>query len=403
MFIFSTGIDQETLAREDVMFNKIKFATGLMVMVVMTVAMFGLSLKSRNINGDQSLNNLAPSRSSEVVMSTAVAKERLNYGPDTNPVSEEQVYDDDLFTVLASGVVSDTEDLAALDSFDFGTVRDVKIDGDRVLLATAGGVIEFYPEDSSFLLYSDRQGLTDHDCYALTVDDGEIYVGTSNGVYYISECGEVMPIWREITDTITVIKSFDSRFYVGTKSSGLFVSNWDTIDQILPAKSVVDVARNAFGLWVLTADAGLLNYQGDGWKRRYLKSDSTALAAANCLYTAFQQPWLGTQRGAYFFNGGIWTLVDSSKGLFDQNVTAIAKGATFAYIGTAKGGVFSYYDGALSPLDWSEGLEVAALDVLNGAYLVGLQKGGAIFKPAKGESYNILDIIRKTGAVFTGI
>ena len=69
-----------------------------------------------------------------------------------------------------------------------------------------------------------------------------------------------------------MIKSFDSRFYVGTKSSGLFVSNWDTIDQILPAKSVIDVARNAFGLWVLTADAGLLNYQGDGWKRRYLKT-----------------------------------------------------------------------------------------------------------------------------------
>ena len=58
---------------------------------------------------------------------------------------------------------------------------------------------------------------------------------------------------------------------------------------------------------------------------------------------------------------------------------------------------------AMSPLDWSEGLEVAALDVQNGAYLAGLQRGGAIFKPAKGESYNILDIIRKTGAVFTGI
>lgn len=385
------------------MFNKLKFATGLIVMVVMTAAMFGLSLKSRNVSDDKSLDNLAPSVSSEVVMSTVVAKERFNYGPDTNPISEERGYDDDLHAALASGAISDSQDLAALDSFDFGTVRDVKIDGNRVLLATAGGVIEFCPEDSSFLLYSDRQGLTDHDCYSLTVDDGEIYVGTNNGVYYIDECGEVTPIWREIADTVTVIESYDSRFYVGTRSSGLFVSNWDTIDQILPAKSVVDVAKNAFGLWVLTADAGLLNYQGDGWKRRYLKSDSTALAAANCLNTAFQQPWLGTQRGAYFFNGGIWTLIDSTKGLFDQNVTAIVKGKTFAYLGTAKGGVFSYYDGALSPLDWSEGLEVAALDVQNGAYLVGLQKGGAIFKPSKGESYNILDIIRKTGAVFTGI
>ncbi len=107
------------------MFNKIKFATGLMVTVVMTAAMFGLSLKSRYINSDQALNNLVPSRSSEVVMSTAVAEERFNYGPDTNPVSEEQGYDGDLFAALASGAVSDSQDLAALDSFDFGTVCNV--------------------------------------------------------------------------------------------------------------------------------------------------------------------------------------------------------------------------------------------------------------------------------------
>ncbi|TFH64355.1 MAG: hypothetical protein E4G91_06060, partial [Candidatus Zixiibacteriota bacterium] len=89
------------------MFNKIKFATGLMVIVIMTVAIFGLSLKSRKINSDQALNNLAPARSSEVVMSTAVAKERFNYGPDTNPVSEEQDYDADLFAALGSDAISD--------------------------------------------------------------------------------------------------------------------------------------------------------------------------------------------------------------------------------------------------------------------------------------------------------
>jgi hypothetical protein len=41
MFIFSTEMGNETLAKEDIHFNQIKFATGLMVMVVMTAAKFG--------------------------------------------------------------------------------------------------------------------------------------------------------------------------------------------------------------------------------------------------------------------------------------------------------------------------------------------------------------------------
>ncbi len=295
------------------MFNKIKFATGLIIMVVMTAAIFGLSIKSRNLENPQALNNLAPATNRGVVISTAVARERFNYGPDTIPVSEEPGYDDELYAALVAGEVSDSADLAAIKSEDFGDVRDVNIDGERMLLATAGGVIEFYPEDSSFVVYSDRQGLTDYDCYALLVDDGDIYVGTNNGVYYIDECGEVTPIWREIADTVTVLKLIDTRYYVGTRSSGLFVSNWDTIDQMLPAKSVVDVTKNGFGLWVLTKDDGLFNYQGDGWKKRYLKGDSLALASANCLTTAYNQPWLGTPKGAYFFNGGVWTLIDSTR------------------------------------------------------------------------------------------
>jgi hypothetical protein len=385
------------------MFNQIKFATGLILMVVFTAAMFGLSIKSRNHNSEQSLDSLAPVGAPGAVVTTAVAKERFESIPDADLIAEVYGYDADVYAALASGVVNDTEDLAILDSLDFGAVRDVKIDGERVLLATAGGVIEFYPEDSSFVIYSDRQGLADHDCYSLLVEGADVYVGTNGGVYLIEDCGAATRIWPEIADTVNVIKHYDNEFYIGTRSSGLFVSNWDTIDQISPVTSILDVTKNQFGLWVLSAKNGLQFNDGSGWKPRHLKRDSTVLASATCLTSAYNQPWLGTPKGAYFFNGGVWTLIDSTKGLFYQNVTAITKGMRFVYLGTDKGGVFSYYDGALSPLDWSEGLAVSALDVDNGNYLVGLQRGGAIFRTQKGETINILDVIRKTGAGFTGI
>jgi hypothetical protein len=384
------------------MYNQIKFAAGQILMVVLTAAMFGLSIKSRHSGNQQTLNDLAPVGAAGMVISTAVSKERVNYGPDVNPISEQESSDAQ-FAMFESDAIADSEELALLDSLDFGIVRDVKIDGNRILLATAGGVIEFYPEDSSFVLYSDRQGLTHHDCYSLLVDGTDIYVGTNGGVYLIEACGEATHIWPEIADTISVLKQYESKFYIGTKASGLYVSNWDTIDQISSVQSILDVTKNQFGLWVLSAKNGLQFNDGCGWKPRHLKSDTTALSSATCLTSAYNQPWLGTPKGAYFFNGGAWTLIDSTKGLFYQNVTAITKGMRFVYLGTEKGGVFSYYDGALSPLDWSEGLSVSALDVDNGNYLVGLQKGGAIYRSSKGETLNILDIIHKTGAVFTGI
>lgn len=384
------------------MYNQIKFAVSLVLMVVLTAAMFGLSLKSRNQNNQQNLDDLAPIGAAGVVISTAAAKERMDYGPDTNPVLEQDSYET-LFAIYGTDTFAGSDQLALLDSLDFGVVRDVKIDGNRVLLATAGGVVEFYPEDSSFVLYSDKQGLTNHDCHTILVDSMDIYVGTSGGVYLIEACGEVARIWPEINDTVNVIKHYDNEFYVGTANSGLYVSNWDTIDQISPVRSILDVTKNQFGIWVLSAKNGLQCNDGNGWKPRHLKSDTSALGSAVCLTSAYNQPWLGTPKGAYFFNGGVWTLIDSTKGLFDQNVTAITKGMRFVYLGTAKGGVFSYYDGALSPLDWTEGLSVSALDVDNGNYLVGLQRGGAIYRSAKGETLNILDIIHQTGAVFTEI
>ena len=116
-----------------------------------------------------------------------------------------------------------------------------------------------------------------------------------------------------------------------------------------------------------------------------MKADSTALAEVNCLETGQGRLWGGTPHGVRVFDGGAWDLIDTTDFLFDQNVTAIERGKKFVYFGTANSGLFAYYDGALSPLDWSENLRVTSLDIDNGRYLVGLQGEGAVLKTAEAQ------------------
>ncbi len=74
--------------------------------------------------------------------------------------------------ILLNGANTSLEDLALLDSLDFDDVRDVEIDFDRALLATAGGVLEFFTDDSSFAIYTYPQELHNYDSYAvLSVND----------------------------------------------------------------------------------------------------------------------------------------------------------------------------------------------------------------------------------------
>ncbi len=62
--------------------------------------------------------------------------------------------------------------------------------------------------------------------------------------------------------------------------------------------------------------------------------------------------------------------------------------------------VFAYYNGWLSPLDWSDNLPVHSLDVYDGKYLVGLDKGGAILNSRKGV-LDILPLVRQSQGILS--
>lgn len=378
------------------MLKKIKYAAGLAIAVTIFAIMLAVSVKERpsensqpaNINHSESMNSSTESGA-------------LGFGPDSNPLPEEMpVAEPQEESPLATGQRTGIEELAILDSLDFDDVRDVDLDFDRAILATAGGVLEFFTEDSSFAIYSHPQDLLDYDSYAVLAVDDEILVGTSSGVYRIDPFGTVTRVWNEINDTVTVIKDSEGFIYVGTRNQGLFEINENIVTHVLENKDIIDVSDDDFALWCATSQDGLMYRDVNGWHKRRLMSNPDAFDSVTALESAFGKLWVGTPHGLYLYNGDNWTAIDSSDYLFDQAVTALAAGKSYMYIGTANEGIFAYYDGWLSPLDWSDNLPVTSLDIYDGKYLTGLDKGGALLNSRKG-AVDILPLVRQAQTILS--
>lgn len=378
------------------MFNKLKFAAGLAVAVTAFGLIIGLSLKPRPATETSKVPDLSAN-----VERISEASSDIEFGPDTNPIPEVGPSPElDRNRIYLDGANNSREDLALLDSLDFADVRDVEIDFDRALLATAGGVLEFFTGDSSFAIYSYPQELHNYDSYAVLSVNDDILVGTAAGVYLIDALGIVQPIWNEIADTITVLENVEGCIYVGTRNLGLFEVNGNIVTHLLAGKNIVAVAEDENALWCATAEDGLLYSDGDGWHKRHLLSDAHAFDTVTALESAFGKLWVGTHDGLFIYNGDNWKRIDTTEYLFDEGVTALAAGRSYMYIGTAQEGVFAYYNGWLSPLDWSDNLPVRSLDVYDGRYLVGLDKGGAILNSRKG-AVDILPLVRQTQGILS--
>lgn len=369
--------------------SRIRFAIGVLASLLAVALIFGLSIRS--------------------VSDQHTATEPLNLThvevvpPDT---AEQWVADpvvDDLLAEMSdqgetfNAGYSELVDPVQLDELDFDDVRDVQIDGNQLLLATAGGLIEYFPADSSFAVYSFPQGIEDYDCRAVLRHEGITLIGTSAGLYCIDQLGDVGRVWEEIADTVTTLDIFDDKVFVGTASCGLYTVMDDIVENILPDKSIVAVSDDYYGLWVVTREDGLLFDDGEGWRSRFLLADTTAFAQASTLESAFQRLWVGTPKGVYIYDGGGWELLAVGDGEVGTEITSIARGKGFIYFGTATSGVYSYYayDGSLLPLPFGEHLEVTSLAVSAGRYLVGTEDG-AIFKTPQRELH-IHDLFNQRG------
>lgn len=391
--------------------KKLTFAIGSMVTVAAIVAIFALSVKTVDDTKPSAVDQAESSPEAQAIEELGQVYEestQVVYGPDTNPIPDQTPVTEDEVEPktdekFPAGAALTLAELSVLDSLPFEKVRDVAFDYDRVLLATAGGILEFYPADSSFAVFSTPQELHHHDCYALLAIDDNVFAGTDAGVYLIEPTGLVRTVWPEITAQVTSLSEYGGSIYVGT-TVGLYEVVGETVELALTNKQVVDVTRDSFALWAATAEDGLLYRDENGWHQRTLLSDSNAFCGATSVVSAFDRTWVGTDHGLYVYNGYNWDLIDTADYLFDSHVTALAPGKSYMYIGTRSEGVFAYshLNDGIWPLDWSDDIPVQALDIDNGRYLLAVGGEGSILK-TRSEAFDVVELVRQTQAVLSAL
>lgn len=369
--------------------SRIKFAIGGLVTLIGIALIFGLSIRSHS---DQP--TMTAVDNPEVAVTLAPDSEPAATTPDfaETPEIKSHLHDFEL-NDDEEPQFSEAIDPFELDSLDFDSVRDVQIVGNTMLLATAGGLVKFFPADSSFAVYSFPQGLDNYNCFAVLQVEQQIYVGTIKGVYMIDDQSVVHRVWEPIDAEVTKLAHYKDHFLVGA-TNGVYKVTDDQVECLLPDQCVIDLNENRFGLWAATDKKGLLFFDGEGWQQRYLLADSTAFADVNCLASAFQREWVGTPKGVYVYDGGSWDLIDNQDNLYDPQVLSLARGKNFMYFGTGSG-LFSWFNGSLCPLDWSEGLAATSLAVSQGRYLVGTEREGATLKTPSRELH-IQSLINRT-------
>lgn len=236
------------------------------------------------------------------------------------------------------------------------TVRAVASAHDSVWAATSGGAFLYTLHDSSFIRFTNSEGLTTNDLTAIVIDrTGSVWFGQSDGSIdiYAPATGR----WRYIRDiavsdksqkAITSFFAAGDSMYIGTAFGvSLFsISRFEFIDTygnfgtvVQPPVLAVAVLHNrvyaATSKGIAVSKASAVNRAApDSW------DPVTAFGAVSSL-SVFQGSVLaGGAGGLFIFDGSSWLLVPAAS----QPVALLAQTATVLYFARDKN-IFSYAPG----------------------------------------------------------
>ena len=185
-------------------------------------------------------------------------------------------------------------------------------------------------------------------------------------------------------ETVNALLEFGNGLLVGT-DRGLWyhcdypVDETGCSDKLLKDDIIVTALElDRDGLWVGTYGDGLLYYDGQSWRQRYLLRDTLSFAFVNALEYSYPFLWVGTDEAIYRYDGGSWSqmfMADSSE-TFAVSTIMATPAAT--YIGT-EDGLLKFAGDSLKAVDKFEGMAIAALALNDKDVIVATRRDG-VFK-----------------------
>lgn len=160
----------------------------------------------------------------------------------------------------------------------------------------------------------------------------------------------------QFSSAITVLYSYGSKLMIGTET-GLYERTIFGTEQYLDDKPVSAITSDNEGLWVGTFGEGLYRWDGEEFKKRFLRRDTSFFDTVLTLDFNHNHLYMGTINGMHIFNGGSWTTLTEADGLPSNRVNAIDADGWVVYAGT-NNGVISYFKEEFLPVKKLENMLV---------------------------------------------
>lgn len=345
--------------RRNEMKSKLLFATGMIVTAVVVIGIFAVSIEKREIVSG--VEGSAPDYADVFGEIDSISRlAEIDALTDTASTPE----------LVRPSVHYDTV------SVDYSHVNCTAVMNGKAVAGTDGGVFIYDPIDSSVELVSVHKGLTDHHVLSILPVGDSLYIGTKTGLFLRDEYGLITPVVPGLVAEITALASAGSDIYLGTTENGLVKVAGDEISVVMDKKNITAIQFGGDLMWAASDGEGLFYFDGVKWRKRYLVPDSTAFDHVSSLGYKFNRLYVGTPEGMYVYDGGSWDLYDSDDGLLVCAVTSISFMEWKILAGTRDWGYYEIFEEWVTPIAWSEALEVTSIASDKNLVVVGTPDNG---------------------------
>ena len=309
---------------------------------------------------------------------------------------------DDVVDTVAATVATNLKEArvadAALPSADsikvISLIGDMLIQDAKLYAAFDGGVVVYDFDAKSYTVAASGEKLN-----AVAVHQEKVYVGGTR--LFTVEDAALQPVTADFEGEIESLHSFDDRLMIGT-DNGLYATGAGGDEFLLGEVTVTAIASDPGGLWVGTRGDGLYRWDGDEFRRRHLRRDTTLFDYVNSLDFSHDHLYMGTPNGFHIYDGGRWETLTALDGLPSDNVTMVDASNWVVYMATDEG-VISYFDGDFIPVRKLNEKPANAVRVYGRKVLAATDYDGILMKsgdmvktlvPAdNGMNYNILSLV----------
>jgi hypothetical protein len=252
-------------------------------------------------------------------------------------------------------------------------IYDMVLKDKVIYTATQDGIITYNTIDGATSLISAESPIK------AAVDIGESIIFGGDNLYTLKDgLLSEEDFQLNLSGTITALYNEFPNLYVGT-TEAFYSIDVTGIRELATNVRVSAITSDGLGIWVGTAGDGLYRWNGNSFKKRYLKRDSTLFDNVTALDYKHNHLYLGTDNGLFVHDGGAWTPFGLADGLPSETITAINASEWVVKVGTARGPV-TFFNNEFKLISKLEGMIVTQFLKDDNKMLAATSNAGLVMK-----------------------